>query len=363
MSNGDKERLPIYFEYIDHYESEKDRKNSAKVWIPRRCAQQDWVLSVWVYRIFHRKFEIALFLAEDCLLFVKDGGVIAALMYCLSDAYFHTGKMELYFCGKENTPTLATGYEPKIPNSIARVAQKFGVSFQNQTFISDAEGRELYIQITGLSRTLQKVLKEKNIDIVRTAFIINRRVWTYDQVQLFAQYSYNPNSILQDGVNPEHFLLYQHDLILLRFALMSERLHTLITKASQSDGFVINTEWIEMNKQSISVNESVSLSLYDGNILEIPKDTRFFVAYIPREMDEYNLFYKRDFSCLGSNDPALYIVTKDFDWTLQSVQQHILNTGNSVMGIVDTLGELDEEIQKRLEQASSSRRSPPERAE
>ncbi|NER93996.1 MAG: hypothetical protein F6J86_09170 [Symploca sp. SIO1B1] len=365
MSKSDRELLPIFFDYIEQYEAASSHLKRGSLWIPRRCAQQDWVLSVWVYRIFKAKFEIALFLAEDCLLFAKDGGVVAALMYCLSDAYFHTGKMEIHFCGKAQNPTLKTGYEPVVPTSIIRVAHNFGVTItDNSKVISDSQGRELYVRITGFSQELLELLQSKNIDPVRTSFIVNRRVWTREQVELFVRYSYEPKCLLRGGISPEYFLLYQRDLLLLRFALIAERFKTLLETSDDSSSLVIEATWLDMNKQTYSLSEPLSLETAFGKPLTIPNNTSFSVVYIPRDIDEYNLFVKSDFASFFSGVLTLQVVTKDFDWVSQSTHDFARSTSEGLMiSIVDTLGELDEEIQKRLHQSLSSRRSPPERPE
>jgi hypothetical protein len=365
MSNGDRERLPLFFDYIRQYEAESSHQDKGRPWIPRRCTQQDWVLSVWVYRIFNAKFEIALFLAEDCLFFVKDGGVVAALMYCLSDAYFHTGKMELRFCGEAKRPTLKTGYEPVVPHSIVRVARTFGVVIQEgSNVISDSQGRELYVKITGFSQELLKLLQSHNIDLVRTSFIVNRRVWTSEQVELFVRYSHEPKSILRGGSNPELFLLYQRDLLLLRFALLAERFKTLLKTSDGSDSLEIEATWLEMNKQVCSISEPLSIETAFGKPLTIPHNTSFHIVYIPRDRDEYNFFIESDFASFDYEILTLLVVTKDFDWVGNEARDFARSTSEGrTIGIVDTVGELDEEIQKRLYQSLSTRRSPPERAE
>ncbi|GEM_PF-2862714 len=365
MSNSDRERLPIFFDYIKQYEAESSRKDKGNLWIPRRCAQQDWVLSVWVYRIFNAKFEIALFLAEDCLLFVKDGGIVAALMYCLSDAYFHTGKMEIHFCGKAQNPTLKTGYEPVVPQSIVRVARTLGVFIQEgSNVIPDSQGRDLYVKITGFSQELLELLQSHNIDLVRTCFIVNRRVWTCEQVELFVHYSHEPKGLLRGGINPELFLLYQHDLLLLRFALLAERFKTLLEKSDVSDSLVIESTWLDMNKQLCSTSEPLSIETAFRKPLTIPHNTSFNVVYIPRDLDEYHFFIKSDFANFDDEVLTLLVVTKDFDWVSKEARDFARSTSEGrTIGIVDTLGELDEEIQKRLYQSLSTRRSPPERPE
>ena len=144
---SDVERFPIYEEYVRLYGTSRADGGHAKRtgrgraksrrWLPRRCCYQDWILSAYVSRWSRTQYDVALFLAEDHTLLEQDSGVKGGLMFLLSDAYHHTGRMELTFVGPINgaRPSVRTGYESDIPTSIKELGRKLGIAVEGQRLV------------------------------------------------------------------------------------------------------------------------------------------------------------------------------------------------------------------------------------
>jgi len=96
-TQSDRDRFGLWLRYVK-IRSETDARNP-RAWRPMRFAQQDWVLSAWVYRSTRQRYDISLFLTEDHTRFVRDSGTMAGLVFNLSEAYDKTGGMEIRFVG------------------------------------------------------------------------------------------------------------------------------------------------------------------------------------------------------------------------------------------------------------------------
>ena len=379
--NKQHQKLNNYFKYVEEYEkyvekNEKDkyRNTNENIWVPRICHQNNWVLSVWVYRYTKNSFEIGLFLAADCFLFRKDAGVIAALMYCLSDAYFYTGKMQLTFCGQkeEQNYQLEKGFEPKIPESIVRVSKELEVTIEEDgKLISDEQGREFYIKITGWSPEIRETIREKKIDLVHISFLVNRGVWTHEQVELLTRYSQELNCIFNGRMSRESFIIYQHNLLLLRFGLMAEYFKNTLNGYNEMRRDPLEIKWFDINKQEYFTTHALEITtIFQGNYT-IPKNTKFQVIYLCHNQENYESFVDRDFQVFTSENLTIFVVTRDFDWISRTttnfvrdfVNKNTKNTKVFIVKILNILGELNREVHERLSRTSNSHKYLSERPE
>lgn len=379
--NKQHQKLNNYFKYVEEYEkyvekNEKDkyRNTNENIWVPRICHQNNWVLSVWVYRYTKNSFEIGLFLAADCFLFRKDAGVIAALMYCLSDAYFYTGKMQLTFCGQKEDKNyqLEKGFEPKIPESIVRVSKELEVTIEEDgKLISDEQGREFYIKITGWSPEIRETIREKKIDLVHISFLVNRGVWTHEQVELLTRYSQELNCIFNGRMSRESFIIYQHNLLLLRFGLMAEYFKNTLNGYNEMRRDPLEIKWFDINKQEYFTTHALEITtIFQGNYT-IPKNTKFQVIYLCHNQENYESFVDRDFQVFTSENLTIFVVTRDFDWISRTttnfvrdfVNKNTKNTKVFIVKILNILGELNREVHERLSRTSNSHKYLSERPE
>jgi len=356
---SDRDRLYIYQNYVDQYgikrknidEDFKEKKDTY-VWQPRRACYDDWILCVWVQRYTRMKFEIGLFLAEDHTKFVKGAGVMAGLVFCLSDAYHKIGKMEIIFKGKRKNSNLESGYEPDIPVSIRNLSKSLGVELSCEDRITDSEGQLLYVRLTGLSENVSEFLKDK----IRACFIIQRGIWSKEQIEILVQESVNPEKILNGGLPAEMRLFYLHDLLILRQLIMGERVMTYLS----IKGLITKIQWIFSRVLCCTSDKKIKL-----RDIVFKKNEKIYIYLIPRCQDGYNFHLLNDISHLRKK--ILVAVTYDAKWVNKSTEESVTNLiarkKIKVFPIVDTLAEIDEEIQKRLKQSISTKRALQERAE
>jgi len=281
-------------------------------WKVRRFCQEDWILCVWAYRILaRRRIEVAIFLAEDHEKFVKDAGVMGGLVFVLSEAYNQLGKMEVDFVGPPE------GHESGVPNSIRRVAKSIGVQIAGQSRIADAEGRQLYARLTGLSAGVEEQLRLRNLDLIRTCFVVQRRIWCATEVEYLVRHAHSPDRLLSGGVAAENRLSYQHDLLVLRTALTSERLRTLLMRDAAHEGDIdVQAKWVAGATQEIRVNRPVSLITADGQTRTLAENAPLKVSVCARSATEYQYLGV----CQPPEGSSLIIVTQDYFQIPKSVR-------------------------------------------
>ena len=337
-------------------------------WIARRYCEDDFVLCAWVYRLRRKHYEVALFAAEDHYRFVAGAGVMGGLVFILSDAYFKTGRMEVTFCGPASggDPSLATGFEPEIPPSIAAFAERVGVPLPAGVRISNEEGQRLYLRITGLSKETESALKAKGADLLRTCFLVNRGIWLPEQVALIAREANQPARIFEGGATPLARLSYKAELLLLRVALLYERMKTILE--SSAEDVQVSGKWIAANVFEYRVNKQVSITTFAGGKCVIEPGKPFFVLFSARDSAGYECYLRSDIIVgLSSRTPGAVVVTKDFEWVGESAQKRLLShlAAENVVLVqtVDTLGETDQFVALKLAQSASSRRPLEERKE
>lgn len=352
QAQSDVQRLPLVDSYIDSPE-----------WHVRRFCQEDWLLHVRVYRIRNRqRYEIALFLAEDHWKFEKDSGVLGGLVFALSEAYHQVGRMEMYFVGPPY------GDEPEIPHSIRRVAaDRYGIVFQKPTKISDAEGRKLYERITGFREEVLILLGERGISHERACFVVQRAIWSREQVEFLARHGRCPDRIFRGGAPAECRLSYQADLVLLRIALMAERVRVMLETDAQQSEADVHMEWTGIPSVSYRPPCDAVLQVFSGVTLELAGQQSASALLAPRDAIGYMWHGLEDLpsSAPPPSPPTLVFVTKDIFHIPLSVRETLLAAADernvAIVPIVDTLADLDTEIDRRLARAASTERTMPER--
>lgn len=306
------------------------------------------------------RLEVALFLAEDHEQFVKDAGVMGGLIFLLSEAYQKIGTMELHFVGPPE------GHEPKIPESIRRVAASHGVVLRGRTRIADAEGRELYARLTGLSAATVERARRRGIDTARACFVVQRRIWSREQVEYFFSYSIIPERIFDGGVAAEARLSYVHDLLIMRIALLAERTQTLFEMSFGGETPTFVMKWTSESTMECVCGAPLRLAqdaLLDSGPVDHPAEVPLTVHLWPRGVEEYSRELPRDVqSVTRPGAAALVITTRDCSGLSADVRKHLqLSDAPPIAMIVDTLSDLDQEIEQRLSRATSTRRPLPER--
>jgi hypothetical protein len=366
-------RLAAYDNYRKQGVSAQGDKSSDRYQFrAKRMCQDDVLMCVWAYRLRRKQYEVGLFLAEDHYRYVKWSGVMGGLIFILSDAYFKTGCMEVHFCGPhaDARPNLNSGFEGSIPKQIRDYAASIGINLPRGRVLPDTLGRRIFAAITDLPKTTERRLEHSGCDLTRACFLINRGIWTREQMALIARWTREPSRILQGGSPPEEWMNLKAELLMLRFAILHERLHTLLCGLLEQGRAQATSTWLAPNRACFSLREASRLALENGTAVTFPKGSQVEARFIARHSPNYGFYLQKDLELVGvpnGSRPVVIVVTKDFDWIGRNSQNALRNaaksSGGNVVQVVDTLTEIDEFVTLKLFQTASSRRPVQERPE
>lgn len=325
-----------------------------------RLAYQDWILAAWVFRHCRVRYEISVFLAEDHTRCIPDSGTMGALVFNLSNAYYKTGSMQLRFIGPPE------GHEETIPESVHRVAKRLGVSLRGGSQIANEEGQRLYVRLTGLSEMALQLFNDRGVGVLGACFAIHRGLWTKEQVELIIRDAYTPARIFAGEIHAEQRLQYMQDICLLRVALLAERLQALCSVVHGPSDQFIRTTWHSQGGITLSLNRPVTLPTLDGKEFVIPPQASFFATLAGRNTSAYELHAESDIAkAAAASPPRALVVTHDFERTPDLVRRQLFTLARrskvAMIGVADTLSEVDAEINQRLARSASTERSVPER--
>jgi len=284
---------------------------------------------------------------------------MGGLVFSLSEAFDKTGKMEIHFVGPPK------GHEPDVPESIRRVAKSLGVKLRHRHHIADDEGRLLYARITGLSDKAVKSLTERGVDIVKACFTIHRGLWNKEQVELIALHAHAPERIFTGQVHAEHRVQYLHDMMVLRTAVLAERLGTLCSSVHGPADQVVTIEWDDDCRGCITLLKPVAWT-HEGREIKFPEKKCVQATLIARDAKGYEVFGESDVLAAGSATAfRCLVVTRDFDWIPEARRVQLLGQASKanlpLVQVVDTIGEIDADIDQRIARVVSTRQGAPER--
>ena len=309
-----------------------------------------------MFRVRHRRrFELGFFLAEDHEKFVRGSSARGALLFTLSDAYFNIGQMELHFVGPPE------GYEPTIPTSIRAIAEELRVPIASNDSISNEEGRTLYARLTGFSERTTAVLTSgaQQVDLVRACFVVQRGIWSVEQVEFFAREAYNPARLLEGGVAPENRLSFAHDLLVLRIAIAWERAKLVLEVLSGGQDHAIQPMTWTDSVATFKTSKDLEVRTL-GAATKLAAGSIVSVLLLPRPREGFIAFSKGDLAAVKRCRPEFVAVTRDFPTdTAHAFEKR----GAKVLVLLDTLADLDKDVYRRLAQSVSTARPLPERPE
>lgn len=365
---GDSNRVSIYEAYVHKYGIGSDepvsRRLSQEVWTPRRSCFRDWLISAFVVRWSRERYEVALFLAEDLWLLERGSGVKSGLMFILSDAYHRTGRMEITFLGPKpgQTPSFETGHEPRIPSSIRSLAAQLRVDLpETSAVLSDEAGRQLYARITGFSTaTILALSRAGGPDLTRACFIVQRGVWSAEQVKYICTNALYPRRLLEGGIAPERRLSFVSDLEVMRVAITFERVLNALKRLSGHDEPPVSSRWASGCIAQFSATEDLSIRLSDGVIFPLEIGQQLRVLIVPRSSAEYAWLASKDAEVASRYGCNAVAVTTDY---LSCPVDAFRTAGMRVLAPVDSLLELDREAFRRLARSVTTARKLTERPE
>ncbi|MEJ1418734.1 MAG: hypothetical protein RPU91_16925 [Candidatus Sedimenticola sp. (ex Thyasira tokunagai)] len=350
------EILQIAKNYSDNVAaSKRGQKSKDGIWQVRRFAQKDWILNIRVYRYFRRRqtFEVALFRSRDHEDYIKYSGVVGGLIFLLSEAYNQTGRMAIDFLGppEGENASLESGYERSIPQCVTEYLDVKGILISNRCRISDAEGRRIYIELSGLNEDIHKITSQREIDMIQLCFVSQRSIWTPWQIHSICKYAYAPEKIFLASVLPEHRLHFIADLYLLRAIYMLELL--------------VNSEYRGEDELSNVLIEPIGQCQF--NVLNKIKDDQFVVTVIPTGYAPQIADYVGITNSLNNRNRNIMVFPKDHDsWSyeqrnmiVEAVERNDLETKVSI----DRISDVDHAITNKLKQSASSKKPPPIKAD
>ena len=322
------------------------------------------------------RYDVALFLSEDHHEYERFSGVKAGLIFILSDAYHQTGRMEVHFVGPPSgqQPTIHTGHEPDIPECIKELGRALGISVEGQlvegtgrdrqlrlTKLDDKTGRALYAKITGFSERAVKALsrEDSQLDLTRACFIVQRGVWSVEQVEYIAQEAYDPPRLLEGGILPENRLSFQHDLLTLRTALSWQRTKTILESLCSAEPVTVSCPKWTRDVAEFIPERDIEVDCVEGKVPLTAGET-VRVLLLPRQREGYQMFRAVDEQAVRAASPRLVAVTKDFYGENAS---GFKAAGADVLLLRDTLADLDQEAYRRLARSVSTQRKMPEHPE
>lgn len=353
---SDRSRFSIFLQYKQAFGISPKRPLSdvKDSWLPMRYSTKDgWILAVWVWRKRRAWCEVGLYLTEDHVRYVKDSGLKGSLLGMLTQAYHQTGRMEIRFIGPRpgREATLEDGFEPCIPEKIRRYAGDLGLTLQERDRITDAQGRDLYFRLTGFSSAIVEGCRRRGIDLLRACVLVHRDVWSYQQVEYLLRNAHVPERIFQGGLSPVDRLPYLHDMLVMRAALMDERLRIVFERFARGPATrTIRTEWETATRVRYTSDQNLEVLTVGQGTLSVKAKTPFVVTLVPRSAQAYFAFQQEDVANPDPSTDRVVAVTKDFEWSGLSPSTP---GGTLLVPLFDTLSELDLEIARRLAQAGS----------
>lgn len=365
-AKSDVDRFSIFEQYVRAYgTSRRDPRldpfhDKRRPWWPMHYFMGPWLLGAWVYRCNRLRSEVALFLAEDHTLYVKDSGIKGALISLLTQTFHQTQRMEVRFVGPRpgEPTTLDTGFETKVPTSIRRVAAELGVRIAKKATISDREGRFLFARLTGFTEQVIAELARRKIDLTRACVAVQRDIWSKEAVDYLLAYAPSPERVFLGGARAEDRLIYLQDLLVLRLVLAAERLEIILRHFSQVESADIQQAQISPNVVRYVSNKALRpLTTGNEHHFELPAGVPFDVELLPRSAQGYAANWSADLACHPSGTSLRIVsVTKDFAWASVVAPPSVV-----LIPLFDSLSDLDSEIERRLAQVASNRTSLSER--
>jgi len=360
--------LQVFRDYAEKFAANSKDIRSAKkarLWIPRRYCSRDVILAAWVYRFIRRRFEVALFLAEDHHRFAEGSSARGALVFCLGDAYLATGSMEIHFVGR-NPGSMENGFEPEVPECLRSLAAQFQIVIPPGRVISDEIGRGLYIALSGLPNETTHALTQAGVDPLHAALQVYRGIWSVQQLDLIAKYCRYPHSLLREEYSPELKLGRLRDLQIARRLILGQRLETMMA-ANSGEGVTMTSVWHRPDIISLQHSDTVTVPGCENLSLQLRKDCTSNHLLYPDTTAGYEANWEENVPDTTATNPFhIVFVTANFEWLSHDRKRAIIaklqsrETPVYIVVCIDTVDEIDAEIRRRAFQYRSTFRPAPE---
>lgn len=347
-------------------------KPKGHVWRPYRFCVRDVVLGVVAseYDRANSIVNVGTFITYDTHIHRPDEGAIALLLFLISEAFMYGGKLEVRFNqdveGRYiiNKGTLERLHKNKIPDkiidklildsytskpllekmlsrrlteeeysryskriincclkqgnipaSVRRLSARFDIFLSQRDRLISEECKQLYLALTAFDESFSTLITNLNnkgvLSTVRTCFLVNKGVWSRDEMEMIVRSSAFPSAVLEGTKQVEYNQTHKqcvNDVVGPLLASIFERkLQQVEYVNDEGITFELEDDKVNLNSTYISaVYGKVYLSEVELNLpwldlevfqpINISPAQAVYVLIRPRLPEEYNLFFSRDLS-------------------------------------------------------------------
>jgi hypothetical protein len=325
------------------------KKELDRVWQPLRFCHSDFYLAIMAVRSTRTHYEVGLFAAADHRRFLPGAPLVSGVLLMLADSFRKTGGMEIRFRGARpgEDETLATGFMHGIPREVCRLAESHGISELPKEVLAEVE--------------------RCKVDPVDVCFYMQRGTWSRRSIELLVKRCMSLRRLLQGLITPLEWGLFKHNLLVMRKAIMAERVVTFFSlMAEERQGVVVRTSWGNDDQLLVTLNFDAKLEGLEGGKVPVQAGTPIPVFLMAREQVEYPVFRESIVRRRGVG-PELHALSRDFGWvdasTKAQVQGQARRDGITLLQMIDTVEEIDREAQARIAQCASTREPLSERGD
>lgn len=337
-------------------------------WHQHTVKKQNIYLGCYVLRFRRGETQVAVFAAEDHFAFPAGTAFCDTLLFVLSHALFRSSSMALQFIGPKpgETPSVETGFEPRIPLEVQKLAKAFDILLTHPDRITDREGRALYIAITEEHLDLP-ALFPGDLDLqLQSALLFYRTIWLPSSIQAIAKYANDCPAILyghQSSIYPiANKARLDHQLLLV--SLASERAIAWIRmRSGKGNHLWVDCRWEDQRSLYVTPESEIVLTPDMGDALTVNSDHPAFFCLYPDHLQGYEFRMSEMVSRFSTEGNPIWVVTPDIRDAARSMaqlQELVKERGVRVYFLPEMYCEMEMELIKRQQQASSTNKQPPE---
>lgn len=294
-----------------------------------RFASRDIIFGIAVVRHSRRDnlLEVDVCLTTDPPQYPEHSGASLTMLNLFSDAFKCGGSMEVRF-----TRNVWRG----IPPPITAYAHSLGVQLAHthQGVITPKEAGEFYLELTGFSEAAKRRILELSdaglLSSNRVCYMVHHGIWTLPEIEHILLAAPYPERVLLGSSLPEQGILWTHDVLVARNALLGayldRKLHKKVTLTENGAVELEGDEnWVKISfsreeqAKTYVHHEPLVIPWTDGSPL-LPAGSRLDVLVRARNANEIQIFAQNDLTALakmGQNreGPHAILVARDFTET------------------------------------------------
>jgi hypothetical protein len=372
--------LDTFARYVNEFNKRylsQDSLPKGHVWKPYRFAVQDVILGLTVVR--HSRYdnllEVDVCLMADPPQFLEHSGARIMMTALLSEAFECGGSMEIRF--RENV------LHGKVPREIVWFANSLGIELKHaeKGHITPKESRELYLALTGFSAEAKykvtQLAVEAKLSPERVCFMVHNKIWELAEMEAILLGATLPHRVLL-GISPSELgVLYQHDLMYARNAVLGGYLDRKLKQRERqiAEGVIEleadeNDVYIAFDPEHYAkvytAQDDFELPNWQSRHKSIRASERFYVLVRARNSHDLMFSFQDDLVAATSlaskaNGAKVFsLYPRDFYDLSSQWQAHIGQSlekvGVNVMVCPESVSGLDNDADARLRKSKAIRR-------